>query len=129
MRLLNLESESSMRQVVCDNSSCELEPSSQVGEGNIQTDTKMTGGNVGIAPEESSYYIPLKSKLSTTKRVRRTQIGGGRKRKRTNPLRTVKKTTKRTRKVHSSKRRCQNKTVKPICRRKAPKRKCVRRKK
>ena len=115
-----------MRQAVCDNSTCNLEPPSDQG---IITNKTMTGGNVGISPEESTYYIPLKSKVAGTKRTRRSQTGGGRRRRCVSPLQKVKKAPSRKRKRHSSTKVSRKRTTRGPARRKVAKRKCVRRKK
>jgi len=51
-----------MRQVVCDEKSCVLEPSHQneIGEGTVNMRNKMSGGSGGLAPIESTYFIPFK---------------------------------------------------------------------
>jgi len=70
-----------MREVVCDEKSCVLEPShqNQIGRGGVNMKNQMSGGSGGLAPTESTYFIPFKpgaKKAASKKQTKRSQIGG-----------------------------------------------------
>ena len=92
-----------MREFVCDQKTCTLEPSNhiQTGSGGVKTYNEMSGGSGGLDPVQSTFYIPLKQSAnavtkatrSAPKRRRRALTGGG-------ALRKVKKRTTRKKKSH-----------------------------
>ena len=79
-----------MRQIICDNKGCRLEPSSQnvIGRGRVNT---LRGGGGGLAPRPVSKLIPIeepKRKSEPVKRkplkkkpIKRKSLVGGSKKK------------------------------------------------
>ena len=67
-----------MRQVVCDDKGCKLEPPSQnmIGSGRVNI---LSGG--GLAPVLESELVPIPSVKNIVKKRRRNLSGGGKKKK------------------------------------------------
>ena len=118
-----------MREFICDEKACVLEPSHQIqsGSGCVKTYNEMSGGSAGLDPVQSTFYIPLKkaatvgvtkAKRSAPRRKKRALTGGG--------LRKVKKRTTKKKKSHSKAKRSRRRTIQFGAGQK--KRKCVKRK-
>lgn len=100
--------QSELKQVVCDDQTCTLQPYFQVGG--------------GISPQEELYTVPLKSASvkQATKRKRRSvkkkpykQVGGGKakrsvKKRRKKPLKRLKKPSRKTKKIKKGRRKKKN---------------------
>lgn len=68
-----------MRQVACDSRTCFLQPSNNSESEEVEKSENMLGGGSGLAPEESTFYVPLKSApAKSTKRRKRSPQKGGR---------------------------------------------------
>lgn len=71
-----------MRQIICEEKDCYLEPSSQVGSG-AEGITYMAGEQDGLTPSEATYMVPIKQSAGgqSARKLRRKrkstiQVGG-----------------------------------------------------
>ena len=93
-----------MRQVACDDKTCILQPVKNLAlnDGDTKESNMLGGGGGGLAPEQNTFYVPLKGNSSKPikRRKRSSQTGGKIK---SVPVTRVKKGRIKKKKRHSKK--------------------------